>query len=377
MANQSAEFKLVAPCLLGMEGIVGEELRKMGAQNVEPQNGRVIFDGTPEILARANIGSRYAERIQVLLGTFPARSFEELFQGVKSLPWEDWIAKTDAFPVKGRSLSSKLASIPDCQKIIKKAVVERLKEKYRIGWFEETGPLHQIQFLIMKDRVSIMLDTSGAGLHKRGYRANSTEAPIKETLAAAMVYLSRVRHDAHLIDPFCGSGTILIEAALYAMNIAPGIGRHFAAERWGVLDSTVWKQEKTRAQDLVMRDAAFTANGYDIDGAAVSLTLENAKKAGVISRIHAEKRDITDFQPIGEYGCVICNPPYGERLLDIRQAEDIYRIMGRVFEQKHGWNYSIISPDDTFEECFGRKADRRRKLYNGMLKCQLYMYYKS
>ena len=210
-----SEYKLVIPCLMGVEGLVGNELRDMGAQNVEPQNGRVLFDGSGEMIARANLWSRYGERVLIQLAEFRALSFEELFQGVKAIPWERWIGKKEAFPVKGRSLSSKLASVPDCQSIVKKAVVERLKAKYKQSWFEETGSLHQIQFLILKDRVSILLDTSGAGLHKRGYRANSTEAPIKETLAAAMVHLSRVRRDANFIDPFCGSGTILILSLIH------------------------------------------------------------------------------------------------------------------------------------------------------------------
>lgn len=343
------QWKMVIPCLLGIEGLVGDELRAMEAQNVEPQNGRVFFTGDASMLARANLGSRYGERVLIELGSFEARSFEELFQGVKALPWEQWIEKEDAFPVKGRSLNSKLASVPDCQSIIKKAVVERLKGKYHLNWFEETGTLHQIQFLIMKDHVSVMLDTSGAGLHKRGYRANSTEAPIKETLAAAMAYLSRVRRDGIVIDPFCGSGTILVESALYAKNIAPGLQRSFTAERWKNIPSAVWQQERARARDLVRRDASFAGYGYDIDGAAVNLTLENARKAGVISCIHAEKRDVADFQPLGERGDVICNPPYGERLLDIRAAEELYRTMGKVFTPKKKWSYNIISPDETFE----------------------------
>lgn len=370
-------FKLVVPCLLGVEGLVGDELRHMDAQNVEPQNGRVLFDGDAAMLARANLCSRYGERVLVQLGSFRALSFEELFQGVKALPWERWIGKNDAFPVKGSSLNSKLASVPDCQSIIKKAIVERLKQKYRVNWFEETGALYQVQFLLMKDVVSIMIDTSGAGLHKRGYRANATDAPIKETLAAAMAYLSRVRSDGVVIDPFCGSGTILIESALYAMNIAPGLRRHFAAERWEGMGPEIWQREKERAQDLVRRDTGFTCYGYDIDGAAISLTLENAKKAGIISCLRAEKRDIAAFRPAGERGNVICNPPYGERLLDLKEAEDIYRTMGAVFAPKQKWSYTIISPDETFEDCYGRKADRRRKLYNGMIKCQIYMYYKS
>lgn len=370
------QIKLVCPCLLGVEGLVADELRAMEAQNVEPQNGRVLFEGGLSMLARANLGSRYSERVLVQMGSFPARTFEELFQGVKALPWERWIGERDIFPVKGRSLSSKLSSVPDCQSIIKKAIVERLKQTYHVSWFEETGTLYQVQFLILKDEVSVMIDTSGPGLHKRGYRANSTEAPIKETLAAAMAHLSRVRADGTVVDPFCGSGTILIESALYAMNIAPGLRRSFAAESWDQIDPAIWQREKERAQDLVRRDAQFQGIGYDADGAAVSLALANAKKAGVIGKIRAEKQDIRDFQSVAERGYVICNPPYGERLLDIRQAQDIYRVMGQVFTPKPRWSYSIISPDETFEECFGRRADRRRKLYNGMIKCQLYLYFK-
>lgn len=370
-----SDFQLVAPCLFGLEGPLGDELRRMGAENVQPQNGRVVFGGSPEMIARANICSRYGERVQILMGTFPARSFEELFQGVKALPWEQWISKNDAFPVKGSCLDSKLASVPDCQAIVKKAVVERLKQKYTVNWFEETGAPRQIHFLIFKDQASIMIDTTGPGLHKRGYRANATEAPIRETLAAAMVYFSRVRHDANFIDPFCGSGTILIEAALAALNIAPGAGRRFAAEDWAQVGSGVWKQERERARSLEMHDAGFMAKGYDIDRDAVALSKENAVKAGVANRIRVEQRAVADFSEEGEFGCVICNPPYGERLLDLHAAEELYRTMGRVFEPRHGWSYAVICPDETFESCFGRRSVRRRKLYNGMIRCQYYMYF--
>ena len=369
-------FKLVCPCILGVEGLVAEELRDMEAQNVEPQNGRVVFDGDFSMLARTNLCSRYSERVLVLMGTFEACSFEALFQGVKALPWEKWIGKNNIFPVKGRSLSSRLSSVPDCQKIVKKAVVERLKEKYHVSWFDETDTVYQIQFLILKDQVSIMIDTSGAGLHKRGYRANSADAPIKETLAAAMARLSRVRVNGNMADPFCGSGTVLIESALYALNIAPGLRRNFSAENWDQIEASVWKQEKERAQDLIRRDARFQGRGFDVDGAAVELAAANAKKAGVIGCVRVEKRDIRDFQTETETGVVLCNPPYGERLLDIKQAQELYRIMGRVFQPKPGWSYSVITPDEQFEQCFGRKADKRRKLYNGMIKCQLYMYFK-
>lgn len=372
-----SDFQLVCPCLFGLEGPLADELRRMGAENVDPQNGRVVFSGTEEMLVRANLCSRYAERVQVLMGVFPAGSFEELFQGVKAMPWERWIGKTDAFPVNGSCLSSKLASVPDCQAIIKKAVVERLKGKYSVSWFEETGEPRRIHFLILKDTVSVMIDTSGPGLHKRGYRANAAEAPIRETLAAAMVYFSRVRHDANFIDPFCGSGTILVEAALAAQNIAPGVSRRFAAENWDASGAAIWKRERERARSLETRDTGFQAKGYDIDPAAVALARDNAAKAGVSGCISVENRSVADFREEGEYGCVICNPPYGERLLNLRSAEELYRTMGGVFVPRRGWSYSIITPDETFEKCFGRKATRRRKLYNGMIRCQYYMYFRE
>lgn len=369
-------FRFACPCGFGLESVLSGELKRLGMDEVAAADGRVDFTGTAEDLARANLWLRTAERVLLVLGSFRAVTFTQLFDGVAALPLERFIGKRDRFPVKGWSLNSQLHSVPDCQSIIKKAIVERLKQKYHVSWFEETGTLYQVQFLILKDQVNVMIDTSGPGLHKRGYRANSTEAPIKETLAAAMAHLSRVRADGNVVDPFCGSGTILIESALYALNIAPGLRRSFAAENWDQIDPKVWQGEKERAQDLVRRDAQFQGFGYDIDGAAVSLALANAKKAGVIGNIRAEKRDIRDFQTMTDRGYVICNPPYGERLLDVQQAEEIYKVMGQVFERKPRWSYSIISPDETFEECFGRKADRRRKLYNGMIKCQLYLYFK-
>lgn len=349
----------------------------MEIENVRAENGRVLFEGDYSTLARVNLCSRYAERVQILLAQFRAVSFEELFQGVKALPWEEWIGKEEAFPVKGHSVSSKLASVPDCQKIIKKAVVSRLSAAYGKSWFDETGSRHQIQFLIMKDSVSIMLDTSGDGLHKRGYRRDATEAPIKETLAAAMADLSHVRPFSTVIDPFCGSGTILIEAALKALNIAPGIRRRFSAEKWECIPENVWSQERQRCLDLVNRDAEFQAFGSDIDDNAVELAMANAKKAGVEKRIHVIRRDIADFSADSERAAIITNPPYGERLLDVEQARTLYRIMGKKFEKRPGYSYTIISPDDTFETSFGRPADKRRKLYNGMIKCQVYMYFKK
>lgn len=372
------KIQFAAPCLFGLEGICAEEFKHIeGMENVRAENGRVLFEGDYSILARANICSRYAERIQILLAEFPAYTFDDLFEGVKKIRWEDWISRDDAFPVKGHSVDSKLTSIPDCQKIIKKAVAQRLGTKYSINWLEESGMKHQIQFLMMKNQVSIMLDTSGEGLHKRGYRQNSNSAPIKETLAAAMADLSRVRPYSTVIDPFCGSGTILIEAALKALNIAPGIQRRFSAEYWKSVPIEVWSQERERAMDLIRHDAAFQAYGYDIDEESIELAKDNAYKARVEKRIIFEKRDIRDFQSDWEKASIITNPPYGERLLDIEQARELYSVMGKKFEKRDGYSYTIISPDDNFERTFGRQADKRRKLYNGMIKCQLYMYFKK
>lgn len=370
-------LNFVAPCLFGVEGVCADELRRMGAQSVSAEDGRVLFSGDLNILARANIGSRFAERILILIGEFYAESFTELFDGVKAMPWENYIGKADAFPVTGSSISSALHSIPDCQSIIKKAVVERLKQKYSVSWFEETGPEHRIRFSVRKDRVSVMLDTSGEGLHKRGYRRNSNDAPLKETLGAAMCDLARIYPDTHFIDPMCGSGTLLIEAAMMAAKIAPGLRRRFSAERFSFVPQRVWQEERMRAQDSVLHNIDFRAEGYDIDPAAVELTLANAKKAGVEGYIKASVRDIKEFTPPEDRCTVITNPPYGERLLDIRSAEEIYRIMGEKFVRGNGRKYFIISPHDDFEKLFGAVADKRRKLYNGMIKCQLYMYFKS
>lgn len=369
-------LKYVAPCLFGVEGIAAGELERMGALNVRAENGRVCFEGDESILARANICSRFSERICINVGEFEAHSFEELFEKVKRLPWEEFIGEKDAFPVNGYSLNSDLFSIPDCQSIIKKAIVERLKTKYKISWFEETGAEYKIRFSILKNMVTMMIDTSGNGLHKRGYRKNSNDAPLKETLAAAMCDTARIFPDTKLYDPFCGSGTILIEAALMAQKQAPGLRRFFAAERFSFIDEKVWRNERTRAQDLILHNIDFRAVGYDIDPEAVRLTNENAEKAGVAKYVRAELGDIKDFKLPEGRSLVITNPPYGERLLDIKQAEALYKTMGEVFAREQGKKYFVISPDDDFEKIFGRTADKRRKLYNGMIKCQLYMYFK-
>lgn len=369
-------INFVIPCLLGLEKLIADEMKELGASDVVSENGRVLFSGDEYMLARANICSRYSERVQILVGSFEARSFEELFQGTKALAWENWIGELDAFPVKGYSINSDLFSVSDCQSIIKKAVVERLKTKYNASWFEETGPVYQIQFSIMKNRVSLLLDTTGVGLHKRGYRLEAGGAPIKETLAASLCCLARLREYHTLYDPMCGSGTILIEGAMLANNIAPGVNRHFSAERWRNIPQEVWQEERARARSLEKTDSQFTAYGSDIDEECLRIAEANAERAGVAKYITFEKRDVRDFVPKSEKGTVICNPPYGERLLDLKTAENIYKSMGEKFISRRGWAYYVISPSEDFEVFFGKKADKRRKLYNGMIKCQLFMYFK-
>lgn len=370
------KYNYAASCLFGLEGLVADELRRMGAENVAAENGRVFFSGGDDILCRANICSRFAERIMIYMGSFKAETFDELFDGVKSLPWESFIGRDDAFPVKGWSINSKLHSVPGCQSIIKKAVVDRLKSIYGISWFKESGAAYRISFSIMKNTASLYIDTSGEGLHKRGYRPKSNAAPIKETLAAAMASLTGIFDDSQVYDPFCGSGTILIESAMIAANIAPGAKRRFAAESFNQIDLSVWKSEREKAHDEEKRNIKFMAFGSDVDKAAVSLTLSNSSAAGVGSFIKAHAADISDFEATGASGKVITNPPYGERLSDKRHAAQLYKIMGERFIKQPGWRYSVISPDDKFEYIFGRKADKRRKLYNGMIQCQLYMYFK-
>ena len=370
------QMNFCVPCLLGLEGLIADELREMNAENVRAENGRVLFSGDEYTLARANIRSRYAERILVMLGSFEAHSFEELFQGTKSLPWEKWVGKADQFPVKGYSLNSDLFSVSDCQAIIKKAVVERLKTVYHLPWFEESGSMYQIQFSIMKNEVSLFIDTSGRGLHKRGYRPAANAAPLKETLAAALCSLAHLRHYHTLYDPMCGSGTIIIEGALMALNIAPGINRRFTAEMWSQCPPAVWKKERADAKALERHDIEFHAYGSDIDPEALKIAEENAKRAGVEKYVTFKKADVKDFEPVTEKATVICNPPYGERLLDAEAAHKIYKTLGERFVRMHGRSYEIITADEDFEKLFGRKADKRRKLYNGMIKCQVYMYFK-
>lgn len=370
----SDKLRLCCPCHFGLESVLKYEITKIGGTDLKVSDGKISFTGDENIMSRANICLSTAERVLIELIEFKATTFEDLFQGVRSIELERFIGVDNAFPVKGYSLNSALHSVPDCQAIVKKAAAERLKSKYGISWFSETAAPVQIQFSILKDIVTVYLDTSGVGLHKRGYRKNSNAAPIKETLAAGIVDLARVRPDSIVCDPFCGSGTILIEAAMKALKIPVGINRRFAAENWQSIKSDIWKEERKNAIENVDRSASFQGIGFDIDDDAVALTLDNAHKAGIKSRLKIEQADISKFrQP--EDSIVICNPPYGERLLELREAENIYRQMGRVLGHGGSRQSYIISPHEQFEQFFGAEAKRRRKLYNGMIKCQLYMYF--
>ena len=368
-------LKMSVPCHFGLESVLSFEVKRLGGENVKVSDGRVSFEGDALTLAKANINIATGERVLVDVGEFEARSFEELFEGVRALEWERYIAKTDEFPVVGYSLNSKLHSVPDCQSIIKKAIVTRLSSVYGIRRFEETGPRHRIRFSIHKDRVTVSLDSSGEGLHKRGYRRNSNAAPIKETLAAGIVDLARVRADSIVCDPMCGSGTLLIESAYKAHRIAPGLRRSFEAQHWSQIDEKVWQQARSQAMDEIIRDTKFKAYGFDLDRDACALSAANAKKAGVSSRCEITRRDITDHRPI-EGAITLVNPPYGERLLEIRQAEELYKKLGQVLRPDAKNPCYIISPHEEFEKFFGKKADKKRKLYNGMIKCDLYMYFR-
>ena len=371
-------MELVATCLFGLEGILGDEIDNLGYKRIETIDGRVTFEAPLEAIARCNIRLRTAERVLIKIGSFKAYSFDDLFEGTKKLPWSDYIAKDDAFPVKGHSIRSKLYSIPDCQKIIKKAVVDSLGAKYKIRIFSETNIKYQIEFFILNDKVSLMIDTSGAGLHKRGYRALAGAAPLRETLAAAMVKLSRMRDNVIICDPLCGSGTIAIEAATQACNIAPGLKRSFASEAFPMLDKYVWMNEREAARSEIAAPLTKIF-GSDIDPAMVELANENAKKAGVANAVSFCVADAKRFaSPIeNARGTIITNPPYGERLGDLSEARELCKALGSNFKAAVPlWQMYIITSDELFERYFGRRADKKRVRYNGMIKCNLYQFFK-
>ena len=364
------------PCLFGLEGLAGDELRRLDIGNVRVENGRVLFSGDERALAKANICLRTGERVLIVLADFPAKTFEQLFQGVYNAPLENYIPKDGAFPVKGYCLNSQLMSVPDCQAIIKKAASKRLGEKYGVSWLPETGAKYQLQFSMMNDRAQIYLDTSGPGLHKRGYRANGNDAPLRETLAAAMVTLTRYRGREFLWDPFCGSGTIPIEAALIAKNKAPGAYRRFSAEAFAWIDPKVWGEVREEAKDKEFK-GNYKIMGSDNDPKCISLSMANARKAHVDNIIEFRDGDATKMSLPGESGILICNPPYGQRMMEQQSAQRLYGALGRHLKFADGWKKYIITSEPEFEHYFGKRADKKRKLYNGMIKCDYYMYLNS
>ena len=368
-----SKFEFAVPCLFGLEGIAGDELKRLDMENVRVENGRVLFSGDASALAKANVCLRTGERILLVLADFEAKSFEQLFQGVYKTPLEDYIPRDGAFPVKGHCLSSTLMSVPDCQAIVKKAASKRLGEKYGVSWLPETGSKFQLQFSIMHDRAVLYLDTTGPGLHKRGYRAVGNEAPLRETLAAAMVILSRYRGREFFWDPFCGSGTIPIEAALIAKNRAPGLNRRFAAEAFPWVEKSLWEQVKQEAKEKEF-SGAYRILGSDNDPKCVSLSIANAKKAGVSDCVKFADGDATKMSLPTDSGMIVCNPPYGQRMLEQQSAQRLYSALGRHLKFANDWKKFIITSEPEFEHYFGCRADKKRKLYNGMIKCDYYMY---
>lgn len=371
------ELKLVATCLFGLEKLLGEEIDNLGCKRTETIDGRVYFEGDENSLADANIRLRFAERVFIDMGSFEAETFDALFEGTKALPWERFIGKNDAFPVKGHAIKSKLFSLPDCQSIVKKAIVSRLGDKYGMKWFPEDGNKYQVEFFILKDRATLMIDTTGAPLHKRGYRPDSGAAPLRETLAAAIAATARPREDVLLWDPFCGSGTIAIEAAMMMRNIAPGLKRRFAAEDFRQIAPSVWSEAREWAKEDIVSESVFEAWGSDIDDDVLAIARQSAKRAGVADSVkffHADARTITKPD---RRGTIVCNPPYGERLMTPAEVEKLYRDMGRVFSGFAPWQIYVLTSCETFQNLYGKRADKVRKLYNGMIPCNLYQYFRN
>ena len=367
------EMQFAVPTLFGLEGLAGDELRRMNMENVRVEDRRVLFTGDERALAKANICLRTGERIMIVLAQFQAKTFEELFQGVYHANLEDYIPSDGQFPVKGHCLNSQLMSVSDCQAIIKKAASKRLGEKYGISWLPETGVKFQLHFTILNDQVTLSLDTSGQGLHKRGYRAVGNDAPLHETLAAGMIQLTRYRGREFFWDPFCGSGTIPIEAALIAINRAPGLNRRFAAEEFPWMPKTLWDDVKTEAKDKEFH-GDYRILGSDSDPKCVSLAMANARKAGVGKLITFKDGDATKMSLPSDSGILVCNPPYGERMMEQNEAKRLYQALGRHLKFANDWKKYVITSEPEFEHYFGKRCDKKRKFYNGKIQCNYYMY---
>ncbi|MGL4772638.1 MAG: THUMP domain-containing class I SAM-dependent RNA methyltransferase [Clostridium sp.] len=368
------EYKLIATSTFGIEGITAKELKALGYEDLVVENGKVYFEGDEMDIAIANIHLRTAERILINMAEFEARSFEELFQGTKNVKWSEIIPIDGEMHVTGKSVKSTLYSVPDCQSIVKRAIIKSMEESYGVSQFSESGPKYKIEVSILKDKVTLSIDTSGVGLHKRGYREHAGAAPLKETLAASMVLMSRWKDEYVLVDPFCGSGTILIEAAMIMQNIAPGVSRRFVCEEWPSMPEDIFQQVRDGARRAV-KNKPIKLYGYDIDDSVLRIAKKNAGRARVIQYIDFENRDFRTFRNNNRDGFIITNPPYGERLGEKDEVQDLYKTFGRYKTKYENWEYNILTSFEGFEAPFGRKADKNRKLYNGKLKCYYYQYF--
>jgi putative N6-adenine-specific DNA methylase len=368
------EYNLIATTTFGLEGVTAKELKALGYEDVKTETSKVLFSGDEMDIAIANIHIRTADRILIKMAEFEARTFEELFQGTKKVNWSKIIPVNGKMHVVGKSVKSTLHSVPDCQSIVKKSIITNMSEAYGIDTFKEDGPVYRIEVAILKDKVTLTIDTSGSGLHKRGYRENSGVAPLKETLAAAMVLLSRYQDTYELVDPFCGSGTILIEAAMIMNNIAPGINRTFASELWPNIPDHIFNQVREGARKAI-KNKEIKIVGYDIDTWVLRTAKENAHKAGVGHLIEFQKRDVKEFSNKKKYGFIITNPPYGERLGEKEEVEKLYKFFGNLKNEYANWEFNILTAYENFENIFGIKSSKNRKLYNGKLKCFYYQYF--
>ena len=368
------EYNLIATTTFGLEGITSRELKALGYDDLKVENGKVEFIGDEMDIAIANVHLRTADRVFIKMAEFQAKSFEELFQGTKAVKWSEIIPVDGVMHVVGKSVNSTLHSVPDCQSIVKKAIETSMSESYGVDTFSEDGPVYKIQVAILKDKVTLSIDTSGAGLHKRGYREKANKAPIRETLAAGIMYLTPWRPGRTLVDPLCGSGTLLIEAAMMGINMAPGLNREFISEKWRTLDKKIWWDTRREAYDMINEDIEFKIYGYDIDEDVIEIARENAEIAGVADYIEFNVGDATEFTSAEEYGFIVTNPPYGERLEDVDSVKMLYKQLGYAFRKLNNWSYYLITSYEDFENEFGQDAIRKRKLYNGMLKSYLYQY---
>ena len=369
-------FDLLVPCHFGLEAVLKREIYDLGYEITKVEDGRVTFEGDEEAICRANIFLRTAERVMIQVGRFKATTFEELFQGIKNLPWEEYIPEDGKFWVKkASSINSKLFSPSDIQSIAKKAMVERMKQKYHKEWFKEDGAAYPVRIFLLKDEVTVALDTSGDSLHKRGYRTMTSKAPLTETLAASLIMLTPWRKDRILVDPFCGSGTFPIEAAMIAANVAPGMNRDFTAEEWtNLIDRKLWYECVKEAEDMIDTTVKVDIQGYDIDGDVIKAARENAKRAGVEHMIHFQQRAVADLSHPKKYGFIITNPPYGERLEDKADLPELYTQIGQAYQRLDSWSMFLITSYTETEKYIGRKADKNRKIYNGMLKTYFYQF---